>query len=272
MKRFLFLFLVTLVTHSLPAQSFTLLSWNIRDLSKTKDDTEIQFMAQLIHDYDIIAIQEVVAGYGGAQAVARLADAMNRKGGNWDYRISDPTKSNPYQKERYAYIWNRKKIKLINRPWLKFDLADLITREPYLARFQLLATKDTFLVLNFHSIPWNKQPEQEAKYLKFLPKKYQGETILFAGDYNMPDDHTVFNPLKKMGYAPILQNVRTTINKKRINPDGTYFGHPIDNIFYDINIFELIESARIDFVPSRGNLKKANMISDHLPVWGEFEF
>jgi len=40
----------------------------------------------------------------------------------------------------------------------------------------------------------------------------------------MPYDHTVFNPIKKMGYAPILQNVRTTINKKRINRDGTYFG------------------------------------------------
>jgi len=183
MKHIFITLLLYFYTIPLLAQSFTLLSWNIRDLGKSKDDTEIQFMAQLIHDYDIIAIQEIVAGYGGSQAVARLADAMNRKGGNWDYRISDPTKSSPYQKERYAYIWNRKKIKLVGRPWLEADLADLITREPYLARFQLLKTKQTFIVLNFHSIPYNKQPEQEAKYLKYLPEKYKGETILFAGDY-----------------------------------------------------------------------------------------
>jgi hypothetical protein len=30
-----------------------------------------------VRDYDIIAIQEVVAGYGGAQAVAKLADELN---------------------------------------------------------------------------------------------------------------------------------------------------------------------------------------------------
>ena len=199
MKHFIITLALSLGTIILSAQSFTLLSWNIRDLGKSKDDTEIQFMAQLIHDYDIIAIQEIVAGYGGSQAVARLADAMNRKGGNWDYRISDPTKGSPYQKERYAYIWNRKKIKLVGRPWLEADLADLITREPYLARFQLLETKQKFIVLNFHSIPYNKQPEREAKYLKYLPGIYDDETILFAGDYNMPDDHTVFNPLKKLG-------------------------------------------------------------------------
>jgi hypothetical protein len=36
----------------------------------------------LFEDY-IIAIQEVVAGYGGAQAVAKLADELNRKGSKW---------------------------------------------------------------------------------------------------------------------------------------------------------------------------------------------
>jgi hypothetical protein len=44
-----------------------------------------------VRDYDIIAIQEVVAGYGGAQAVAKLADELNRKGSKWNYIISDPT-------------------------------------------------------------------------------------------------------------------------------------------------------------------------------------
>ena len=78
--------------------------------------------------------------------------------------------------------------------------------------------------------------------------------------------------MRVQGYTPILQNVRTTINKKRINRDGTYFGHPIDNVFYNTNIFELLESDRIDFVPERGGLKEANMISDHVPVWGRFEF
>jgi uncharacterized protein with GYD domain len=40
---------------------------------KSKSDVEINFIANTLGAYDVIAIQEVVAGYGGAQAVAKLA-------------------------------------------------------------------------------------------------------------------------------------------------------------------------------------------------------
>src|SRR6187402_929541 len=79
---------------SLPIISQTkLLSWNLQNFGKSKSDEEIAFIANTIKDYDIIAIQEVVAGNGGAQAVARLAEALNQKGAKWDYRISAPTSS-----------------------------------------------------------------------------------------------------------------------------------------------------------------------------------
>jgi hypothetical protein len=44
------------------------LSWNIENLGKSKSDQQIAFIATTIQDFDLIAIQEVVAGYGGAQA------------------------------------------------------------------------------------------------------------------------------------------------------------------------------------------------------------
>ncbi len=71
-------------------------------------------MAELVRDADIVAIQEVVAGYGGAQAVARLVDNLNRKGAKWDYVISDPTNSPKYVTERYAFIWKTKNINIIS--------------------------------------------------------------------------------------------------------------------------------------------------------------
>jgi deoxyribonuclease-1-like protein len=52
----------------------TLISWNLKDFGKSKSDEEINFIANTLKNYDIVAIQEVVAGEGGAQAVARLAD------------------------------------------------------------------------------------------------------------------------------------------------------------------------------------------------------
>lgn len=90
-RRVLFLLIcLTLFSTVLSAQ-VKLLSWNIENIGKSKSDQEVAFIANTIRDYDIIAIQEVVAGYGGAQAVARLADELNRKEAKWGYVISNPT-------------------------------------------------------------------------------------------------------------------------------------------------------------------------------------
>jgi hypothetical protein len=76
------------------------------NLGKSKSDSELMVMANAIKSYDIIAIQEVVAGYGGAKAVSRLVAILNTKGSKWDYVISNPTTSaNPSTRERYAFIW-----------------------------------------------------------------------------------------------------------------------------------------------------------------------
>lgn len=61
-KIFLFLFLFT---SSLFSQT-KLLSSNIENLGSSKSNTEITFITNTLRDFDIMAIQEVVAGDGGA--------------------------------------------------------------------------------------------------------------------------------------------------------------------------------------------------------------
>ena len=53
-------------------------SWNIMNLGKSKSDSELEFIAKTINNYDIITIQEVVAGNGGAKAVSRLVSILNK--------------------------------------------------------------------------------------------------------------------------------------------------------------------------------------------------
>ena len=72
-KSFLFLLLYTSSLFSQPK----LLSWNLENLGKSKSEGEITFIANTVKDFDIVALQEVVACDGGAQAVARLADELN---------------------------------------------------------------------------------------------------------------------------------------------------------------------------------------------------
>ena len=243
-----------------------LLSWNLENFGKSKSKETISHIANTLRDYDLIAIQEVVAGYGGAQAVAQLTDELNRKGAKWDYVISDPTSSSAYKTERYAFIWKTNKLKKIGRAWLEKKYHLEIDREPYFCTFQY--ENKQFTVVNFHAITKSKQPETEIKYFKFLPAEYPGLNLIFAGDFNCPQSHTVFNPLKKMGYQSVLVNQKTSLKQECKN--NICLASEFDNMFYEATKFKNIKSGFIPFYKNFNSLKEARNISDHIPIWFEF--
>jgi len=241
-----------------------ILSWNIRDFGKSKTDADITFISKNIRHYDLISLQEVVAGYGGAQAVARLVAELN-KSGRWDYSISDPTNSTSGSiSERYAFVWNASKVKKIGNSWLEKTYDAEIEREPFFSRFSFGGK--TITLINFHARPRENQPETEVKYFKFYPAQYPDDILVFACDFNLPEYHTVFNPLKKMGYLPAISGQKTSL-KKSPDVQGNYLMHEKDNIFYDSKRLTAIDAGTLDFVPQCNSLEEANHISDHLGVW-----
>ena len=266
MKKFIIILLFVFVIKSLNPQ-ITIASWNLENFGESKSDKEINFIANTVKDFDIIAIQEVVAGYGGAQAVGRLADELNRKGSKWDYRISDPTSGeNPYKKERYAFIWKTSKVSLVGRPWLEIKYTNEINREPFFATFKL--KNKLFTLVTFHAITKNMQPETEIKYFKFLPAEYPDKNLIFCGDFNCPQSHTVFNPLKKMGYLPIFTGQKTSLKMKPVNNEC--LASEFDNLFYNSTEVRFINSGVIRFYTSFISLKDARTVSDHIPIWFQF--
>ncbi|WP_066311140.1 endonuclease/exonuclease/phosphatase family protein [Flavobacterium sp. TMP13] len=263
MKTF-FRFLLIFFTITINAQT-KLLSWNIENIGKSKSDQVILFVANTVKDFDIVAIQEVVAGYGGAQAIARLADELNRTGTKWDYRVSAPTSSSAYKTERYAFLWKTNIIKIIGEPWLekKFNLE--IDREPFYATFEY--KNKQFTVVNFHAITKSKQPETEIKYFKHLPIEYPNLNLIFVGDFNCPESHTVFNPLKNIGYESVLKSQKTTLKKDCKSEEC--LASEFDNMFYNKSKVILINAGHISFYKTFNSLKDARNISDHVPIWAE---
>ncbi|MEP0213041.1 MAG: endonuclease/exonuclease/phosphatase family protein [Cellulophaga sp.] len=242
-----------------------IISWNIRDFGKTKNSEELDKIADIVRDTDILAIQEVVSGYGGAQAVAKLADALNRKGSKWDYVISNPTNSSKYVTERYAFIWKTKYIKIKNRGFLVKELDEKVEREPFLLDFYV--NGDKFTVLNFHSRPYNKDPESEIKEIsKYILDRFTSP-ILFVGDFNVNNKNTAFTNLKDKGYKAAVVNKKTTLKKKCYR--GQYVNHAIDNIFYSKKINK-VDSKVLDFIKNCTNLETGRYLSDHLPVYMKF--
>ncbi|OXA77357.1 Endonuclease/Exonuclease/phosphatase family protein [Flavobacterium aquidurense] len=242
------------------------LSWNLENFGKSKSTVELNFIANTILNYDIIAIQEVVAGYGGAQAVAELNRILNTKGSKWDYIISDPTSGNSYKTERYVFIWKTKNVKLKGNPWLERKYHLEIDREPYFATFEI--DKKAITLVNFHAITKNKQPETEIKYFKFLPAEYPDLNLVFLGDFNCPQSHSVFNPLKKAGYFSILKNQKTSLKKNCKN--NNCLASEFDNIFYRGDTLNYKNSGVIPFYNTFISLQEARKISDHIPIWFEF--
>ena len=264
MKKTFLVLLLLLSFHSFPQTK--LLSWNLENFGKSKSKATITYIANTLIDYDIIAIQEVVAGYGGAQAVAKLADELNRKGSKWDYVISDPTSSTAYKTERYAYIWKSGKLKKIGRAWLESKYHLEIEREPYFCTFEY--KNKQFTVASFHAITKNKQPETEIKYLKFLPNEYHSLNLIFTGDFNCPQSNMVFDPLKKMGYKSILTNQKTSLKRKC--KANNCLASEFDNMYYNTSKTRAIYSGCIPFYKNFNTLKQARTISDHIPIWFEF--
>lgn len=258
-------------TGSLKGETFKILTWNIKDLGKSKDDQEIQLISQVINDYDVIAIQEVVAkDPRGAQAVARIVENLNRMGNSWDYRISDPTKSPSSQmSERYAFIWKTSKIQILGRPSLDQELEQQCIREPYIGKFKLKGGKNTFYLVNFHSRKYNDKPEEEIQYFEKYQEKYGTELVFIAGDFNLNENHVIWNRFYRKGYKASIINSPTTLKMKCVN--GNYLNHSIDNIYYDQDVVKVNGTGRVDFVKDCGYLKIARLISDHLPVFIECE-
>ena len=61
--------LFTLLLLSITSASLSqikLISWNVENFGKSKSNTEIAYIATLLNKYDLVALQEVVAGDGGA--------------------------------------------------------------------------------------------------------------------------------------------------------------------------------------------------------------
>lgn len=243
-----------------------LLSWNLENFGKSKSNQEIAFIANTVKEYDIVTIQEVVAGNGGTQAVAKLADELNRKGAKWDYRISEPTSSTAYKTERYAFLWKTSAVKLKGKPWLERNYHLEIDREPYFATFEIKGKSIT--IASFHAITKSKQPETEIKYFKLLPQKYPNLNLLFAGDFNCPQSHLVFTPLKKMGFAPIMKNQKTSL--KQTCKRNQCLASEFDNIFYNTSKVTAENAGTVLFYQNFTTLKEARKISDHIPIWVEF--
>jgi endonuclease/exonuclease/phosphatase family metal-dependent hydrolase len=242
-----------------------IVTWNIANFGKSKDAEEIAFIAKQLRNADFVSVQEVSTGNFGAKAIATLADELNRTGSKWDYFISDPT-AGPGP-ERYAFLWKTPRLKAKGKAWLAKEIDENVDREPFLGRFEFEGK--TFLVVNFHAVPTNKNPANEIVHLITLHKNYEADCVFMMGDFNYSESGDAFAELKNNGYLPVLKGQKTSLKMKETE-SGQSLANEYDNIFFEKSCAELHRSEVIEFHKSFQDLAQARKISDHIPVSAYF--
>lgn len=242
-----------------PKNSYVLVSWNADNFGRSKSPEIIAFMANLLRDADVVALQEVSVNEAGAQTVAKLADELDRTGSEWEYAISDATGGEG--NERYAFLWKKNRVEMTKfKIGLLWIYTDDLTRLPATATFDF--DQDRFVIISFHLPPAAKKPELEIKKME---KKlgFDEAQLILVGDFNLPPDK--LNPVfeKNLGFK---HKIKGKTSLKKTKTKNGYLSRAYDNIFTK-NTVDVCLSGIIDFVPAKKTLENARKISDHLPVF-----
>jgi len=265
MKSLLLFFLFLM---QLASSQVKITTWNLENFGKSKSDSVMVYIANKLKDTDIVALQEVVAGYGGAQAVAKLDALLDQTGSKWDYVVSEPTTGSSYKTERYAFLWKIARVRLVGKSWLEKKYAVEMDREPFLATFTYL--QNEFTLVNFHAITKSKQPEREIKYFKLFPEEYPDLNLVFLGDFNCPQSHSVFTPLRKLGFDSVFKNQKTSLKKSCEN--GVCLASEFDNVWFDASVFKVVKKKVDLFYEDFESLDAAASVSDHIPLVVELDW
>lgn len=264
MRQVLVCLLLLCYQYSVFAQEFTICSWNLQNMGKSKSTKEIAIMAEQLLQCDLIALQEINTGADGKQKIASLVEQMNLHKRVFYYSVSSPTSStNPHESECYAFIWNKEKVYQQKKFHLDAHFEQAIVREPYIGYFKV--GMHSFTVANFHAVPKSKQPQQEIAKFKHFDQYYKGQHIIFVGDFNTAPEDQVFNPLKKKGYKYYPENQATTL-KQQYHP-SQQFANSYDHLWWPQDFGIVLEDSIIPFHQLFGtDMKAARHLSDHVPI------
>ena len=245
-----------------------LATWNIRIFSdNSRDDRELQLVANVLIDYDFIAIVEL----RDERVLKRTESMLRLMGRDYDFLMSRPVGENV--KERYAFLFDQKLVDILEDGTVFPDPNDAFLREPYFASFR--AGKFDFTTITAHVI-WGDSVPPRRREVGELANVYRAvqamngaeQDVILLGDFNRnPDDLSAYQPLMSI---PTMAHLFNVPQKSHIRDTSLY-----DNIFFQSSyVTEYTGNSGIDRFDETdfGNDDKAASLaaSDHRPVWGEF--
>lgn len=243
-------------------------SFNIRIYSnKSRDDEELKYIAELLNECDITAIQEL----RDETVLIRTVKLLTQKGTQYEYQISGDVGRGV--KERYAFLYNPKKVKPIHSAKLYNDTADVFIREPYYASFK--SGNFDFTLITIHLL-FGKNEKERRPELKYLAQAYteikkanpEEKDVIILGDFNFPPDDEGWSLLKN---NPSMKFLIKPPLKTTITDTSLY-----DNFWFQSNYTKEYSGKSginmFDETMFNNDDNKAKIaVSDHRPIWAIFK-
>jgi exonuclease III len=269
--------------------NFRLLTWNIRNFNSKKEDRAIAIYAEIMKNFDLIAIQEVKDDLGGIEKLQKIL------GKKYRFLFSDISGNG----ERLVFCYDSEKIDFTGlaaeivmapgqgketvQPELEFD------RTPYMASFRTNGCN--FILVTVHIYYGAKSLVKyrldEIKNIASFLKKSSTDTdaldsdYIACGDFNIED---VRLQVKKTKKKDILDDLFDALQSKGLiipediqnSPSNLSRNKHFDQIgyhHYKDSTISFLKGGVIDFIGAVYNddKKLKYNLTDHLPMWAVFE-
>lgn len=279
-------------------------TWNIRAFgnltekwvassndSPKRDLHALLCIIEIIKSFDIIAVQEVKGN------IKCLRETMRMLGEGWSFIMTDVTKGDPGNSERLAFIFNNSRVKLsglaceivipdeqLNNNIAEDALDRQFARTPYGVGFKI---KDKTIVLLTLHVLYGANAADRAPELKAIAEwmydwakqlNKWNQSLMILGDFNIEREGDVAYDafVSKNLYIPEdLRDLKSTIFKEtKLYDQIGWYKNSRNNSQISL---KYKTGGKFDFVGhvlknrSLTNSQLSWRISDHLPLWAEFE-
>ncbi|MBO1520651.1 endonuclease/exonuclease/phosphatase family protein [Oceanisphaera pacifica] len=262
-----FLIVCTTLIPSLTAYASDIVvgSWNIQRLGHGSNKS-FPALAAIASKVDLLAVQEVMTEDG----ITQLEQALEKHTGEpWSHLVSHALGENSY-KEMYAFIWRESAVEYSEGAVVYLDRDNYFVREPFSAKFKSKQDNSELAIGTVHIVYGkritDRTPEINAlaDYWLWMAEVYPNTPIVLAGDFNLPQSHAAWDPLKKYARPLVTQGASTLSNTP-----GKY-ANLYDNIWVERDTHLAINDAGIiDFPIMIGwdHKKSRKHVSDHAPLY-----
>jgi deoxyribonuclease-1-like protein len=253
-----------------PTETIRIASFNIQVLgsSKARKPEVMNVLANVIRRYDVVAIQELRTK--DAWVMENLVALVNSSGSDYRYLVG-PRLGRTNSKEQYVFVYDAARIDADPQSLLTVpDPQDYLHRQPTIARFQVRSDSTqpgfSFILANIHTDPDETKTELNALddvFVSLQRNQWQEDDVILLGDLNVS--------YRKLGELGQLPNIAYTVRGEPTNTRGTKS--------YDNIVFDRLATKEFSGVTGILSLQQefglsmddALAVSDHWPVWAEFD-